>query len=40
MRHGATPLGTEATQLYSLLAAKGQGNLDFSGIIKMLRGEI
>jgi 3-hydroxyisobutyrate dehydrogenase len=35
-----TPLGAEATQLYSLLAAKGQGNLDFSGIIKMLRGEL
>jgi 3-hydroxyisobutyrate dehydrogenase len=35
-----TPLGAEATQLYSLLAAKGQGGLDFSGIIKMLRGEI
>jgi 3-hydroxyisobutyrate dehydrogenase len=35
-----TPLGAEATQLYSLLAAKGQGGLDFSGIIKMLRGDI
>jgi 3-hydroxyisobutyrate dehydrogenase len=35
-----TPLGAEATQLYSLLAAKGQGGLDFSGIIKMLRGEV
>jgi len=35
-----TPLGAEATQLYSLFAAKGQGGLDFSGIIKMLRGEI
>jgi 3-hydroxyisobutyrate dehydrogenase len=35
-----TPLGAEATQLYSLLAAKGCGNLDFSAIIRMLRGEI
>jgi 3-hydroxyisobutyrate dehydrogenase len=35
-----TPLGAEATQLYSLLAAKGHGGLDFSGIIRMLRGEV
>jgi 3-hydroxyisobutyrate dehydrogenase len=35
-----TPLGAEATQLYSLLAAKGHGSLDFSGIIRMLRGEV
>jgi 3-hydroxyisobutyrate dehydrogenase len=34
-----TPLGAEATQLYSLFAAQGRGTLDFSGIIKMLRGE-
>jgi 3-hydroxyisobutyrate dehydrogenase len=34
-----TPLGAEAAQLYSLFAAKGNGTLDFSGIIKMLRGE-
>lgn len=36
----ATPLGAEAAQLYTLFAAKGQGGLDFSGIIRMLRGEI
>ena len=36
----STPLGAEAAQLYSLFAAKGYGNLDFSGIIKMLRGEL
>jgi 3-hydroxyisobutyrate dehydrogenase len=36
----ATPLGAEATQLYSLLAAKGHGGIDFSGIIRMLRGEL
>jgi 3-hydroxyisobutyrate dehydrogenase len=35
----ATPLGAEAAQLYQLFAAKGQGGTDFSGIIKMLRGE-
>jgi 3-hydroxyisobutyrate dehydrogenase len=35
-----TPLGAEATQLYSLFAAKGHGGLDFSGIIRMLRGEL
>jgi 3-hydroxyisobutyrate dehydrogenase len=34
-----TPLGAEAAQLYSLFAAKGHGGMDFSGIIKMLRGE-
>jgi 3-hydroxyisobutyrate dehydrogenase len=35
-----TPLGAEAAQLYSLFAAKGHAGLDFSGIIKMLRGEL
>jgi 3-hydroxyisobutyrate dehydrogenase len=35
-----TPLGAEATQLYSLFAAKGHGGLDFSGIIRMLRGQL
>ena len=34
-----TPLGAEAMQLYSLFAAKGHGAVDFSGIIKMLRGD-
>jgi len=34
-----TPLGAEAAQLYSLFAAKGHASTDFSGIIKMLRGE-
>lgn len=34
-----TPLGAEAAQLYSLFAAKGNAGLDFSGIIRMLRGE-
>lgn len=35
-----TPLGAEATQLYSLFAAQGHANLDFSGIIRMLRGSM
>lgn len=35
----ATPLGAEAAQLYSLFAAQGGGPVDFSGIIKFLRGE-
>lgn len=35
-----TPLGAEATQLYSLFAAQGHEGMDFSGIIKMLRGAI
>jgi 3-hydroxyisobutyrate dehydrogenase len=35
-----TPLGAEAMQLYSLFAARGHAGLDFSGIIRMLRGEI
>jgi 3-hydroxyisobutyrate dehydrogenase len=35
-----TPLGAGATQLYSLFSAKGHGGLDFSGIIRMLRGEL
>lgn len=35
----STPLGAEAAQLYSLFAAKGNAAMDFSGIIKMLRGE-
>ena len=33
-----TPLGAEAAQLYSLFANQGRANMDFSGIIEMLRG--
>ena len=36
----ATPLGAEAAQLYALFTAKGHAGVDFSGIIKMLRGEL
>ena len=35
-----TPMGNEAAAIYSLLEAQGGANLDFSGIIKMLRGEL
>jgi 3-hydroxyisobutyrate dehydrogenase len=34
-----TPLGAEATQLYGLFNAQGNGGVDFSGIIRFLRGE-
>ena len=32
-----TPMGTKAAELYRKFADEGQGGLDFSGIIKMLR---
>jgi len=36
---GATvPLGAEAAQLYSMMVGAGDGGLDFSGIIHLLRG--
>ncbi|RED52029.1 3-hydroxyisobutyrate dehydrogenase [Aestuariispira insulae] len=34
-----TPLGAQATQLYGLFDAAGQGGVDFSGIINMLKGD-
>jgi 3-hydroxyisobutyrate dehydrogenase len=34
----ATPLGAEATQLYALFNAQGNGGTDFSGIINFVRG--
>ncbi len=34
-----TPLGAQATQLYSLFSAMGNGGMDFSGIIKFMRGK-
>jgi 3-hydroxyisobutyrate dehydrogenase len=34
----ATPLGSQAYQLYNLFAASGKEGLDFSGIIKMIAG--
>lgn len=37
--NASTPLGAEATSLYSLFVNNGFGELDFSGIIKMLAGK-
>ncbi len=34
----ATPLGAEAAALYGLFVAAGNGAVDFSGIIRMIRG--
>lgn len=36
----ATPLGAHAARLYEQFAESGHSGLDFSGIIKMLRGEL
>ena len=36
----ATPLGAAATQLYALFNAAGNAGADFSGIIRMLRGDV
>jgi 3-hydroxyisobutyrate dehydrogenase len=35
-----TPLGAQATQIYSLMELAGQADRDFSGVIKLLRGEV
>ncbi|MEL7481617.1 MAG: 3-hydroxyisobutyrate dehydrogenase [Pseudomonadota bacterium] len=35
-----TPLGQQATEMYEALDAAGHGGLDFSGVMKSLRGEI
>lgn len=36
----STPMGAEATQLYSLMESAGHEGLDFSGIIKLIRGDL
>ncbi len=36
----ATPMGAEAAQLYGLMEAAGKEALDFSGIIKLIRGDL
>jgi len=36
----ATPLGAEAAALYSLMEAAGHESVDFSGIIKLLKGDL
>ncbi|GAK44124.1 3-hydroxyisobutyrate dehydrogenase [Tepidicaulis marinus] len=38
--HAATPLGAMAASLYAMVEASGQDSIDFSGIIKLLRGEL
>jgi 3-hydroxyisobutyrate dehydrogenase len=35
----ATPLGAAAMQLYALYVASGGGEIDFSGVIEMIRGK-
>lgn len=35
-----TPLGAQATQIYTLMELAGQGGSDFSGVIRLLRGEL
>jgi 3-hydroxyisobutyrate dehydrogenase len=35
-----TPMGKRATELYTLMQEKGHGDMDFSGIINMLRSNI
>jgi 3-hydroxyisobutyrate dehydrogenase len=34
-----TPMGANAASLYGLFCAAGNGSVDFSGIIKMIRGK-
>jgi len=36
----ATPLGAAAQALYGMFVARGQGPVDFSGIVRMIRGEV
>jgi 3-hydroxyisobutyrate dehydrogenase len=35
----ATPLGAAATALYTVFVNSGRGNLDYSAIVKLIRGE-
>jgi 3-hydroxyisobutyrate dehydrogenase len=35
-----TPMGAQATQIYGLMDLAGQSGRDFSGVIRLLRGEI
>jgi 3-hydroxyisobutyrate dehydrogenase len=34
-----TPLGAEAAQIYGLFSGEGSGSVDFSGIVRFLRGK-
>jgi len=35
-----TPLGAQAAQLYALMEASGHDGIDFSGVIKLIKGQI
>ena len=36
----ATPLGAQAEALYALMEAAGKDNLDFSGVMKLIKGSL
>ena len=36
----ATPLGAQAEALYALMEAAGKDGLDFSGVMKLIRGDL
>ena len=36
----AIPLGAQAEQLYTMMEAAGKDGLDFSGVMKLIRGEM
>ncbi len=38
--HAATPLGAQAEALYALMEAAGRDDLDFSGVMKLIRGDL
>ena len=36
----ATPLGAQAEALYALMESAGKDDLDFSGVMKLIRGDL
>jgi 3-hydroxyisobutyrate dehydrogenase len=38
--HAATPLGAQAEALYALMEAAGADGIDFSGVMKLIRGDL
>ena len=36
----ATPLGAQSEAIYALMEAAGKDNLDFSGVMKLIRGAL
>jgi 3-hydroxyisobutyrate dehydrogenase len=38
--HAATPLGAQAEALYALMEAAGRDDLDFSGVMRLIRGDL